>query len=71
MVSSLLGPRVHHYKSCAEGSKCGIADIEADVYAAMMPAPLRTGFCPERWKQAVDVMLKKIPGVHSRTGHAR
>jgi hypothetical protein len=29
----------------------------------MMNVPLDTGFCPERWKQAVDVMLEKVPGI--------
>jgi hypothetical protein len=24
---------------------------------------LATGFCPERWKKAIDVMLEKISGV--------
>jgi hypothetical protein len=27
------------------------------VHAAMMIVPLATGFCPERWKEAIDVML--------------
>jgi hypothetical protein len=29
----------------------------------MMTVPLAAGFCPERWKKAIDVMLEKIPGV--------
>jgi hypothetical protein len=29
----------------------------------MMTVPLDAGFCPERWKQAVDVMLEKVPGI--------
>jgi hypothetical protein len=29
----------------------------------MMTVQLTSGFCPERWKQAVDVMFEKIPGV--------
>jgi hypothetical protein len=29
----------------------------------MMTVPLATGFCPERWKKEIDVMLEKIPGV--------
>jgi hypothetical protein len=28
----------------------------------MMTVPLDAGFCPERWRKAVDVMLEKIPG---------
>jgi hypothetical protein len=29
----------------------------------MMMATLVAGFCPERWRKAVDVMLEKIPVV--------
>jgi hypothetical protein len=29
----------------------------------MMSIPLAEGFCPERWRQAIDIMLEKIPGV--------
>jgi hypothetical protein len=29
----------------------------------MMTVPLDAGFCPNRWKQAVDVMLEKVPGI--------
>jgi hypothetical protein len=29
----------------------------------MMTVPLDAGFCPERWKQAGDVMLQKVPGI--------
>jgi hypothetical protein len=29
----------------------------------MMTVPLDAGLCPERWKQAADVMLKQVPGV--------
>jgi hypothetical protein len=28
-----------------------------------MSIPLAEGFCPERWRQAIDIMLEKIPGV--------
>jgi hypothetical protein len=62
-ASSLLGRGVHHYKACAEGSDDGLADIQVEVHAAMMTVPLDAGFCPERWKQAVDVVLEKVPGI--------
>jgi hypothetical protein len=29
----------------------------------MMSIPLAEGFCPERWRQAIDIMMEKIPGV--------
>jgi hypothetical protein len=38
-------------------------DLIASVHAAMMTVTLTTGFCLECWKQAVDVMLEKIPDV--------
>jgi hypothetical protein len=34
-----------------------------EVYAAMMAAPLEMGYCLERWKLAIDVMLGNIQGV--------
>jgi hypothetical protein len=33
------------------------------VHAEMMSIPLAEGFCPERWRQVIDIMLEKIPGV--------
>jgi hypothetical protein len=62
-ASSFSGIGVHHYKACAEGSDEGLAGIQAEVHAAMMIVPLDAGFCPERWKQTVDVMLEKVPGI--------
>jgi hypothetical protein len=61
--SSFSGRGVHHYKACAEGSDYGLAEIQIDVHAAMMMVPLDAGFCPERRRQAVDVMLEKVPGI--------
>jgi hypothetical protein len=29
----------------------------------MMSVPLDAGYFPERWKQVIDVILEKIPGV--------
>jgi hypothetical protein len=29
----------------------------------MASIPLETGFCPERWRHAVNIMLEKIPGI--------
>jgi hypothetical protein len=69
-ASSYSGRGVEHYKACAEGSDDGIADLLSTVHAAMMSVPLDAGFCPSRWKHAVDVMLEKIPGV-SRSDNLR
>jgi hypothetical protein len=46
-----------------EGSDDGLADIQVEVHASIMTVPLDAGFCPERWKQAVDVMLEKVPWI--------
>jgi hypothetical protein len=62
-ASSFSGSGVHHYKACTEGSDDWLADIQVEVNAATMTVPLDAGFCPERWKQAVDVMLEKLPGI--------
>jgi hypothetical protein len=62
-ASSFSGRGAHHYKSCAEGLDNGLADIQVEFHAEMMTVPLDAGFCPERWKQAVDVMLEKVPGI--------
>jgi hypothetical protein len=62
-ASSFSGRGVYHYKACAEGSDDELADIKVEVHAEMMTVPLDAGFCPERWKQAVDVMLEKVPGI--------
>jgi hypothetical protein len=62
-AASFSGRGVHHYKSCAEGSDDGLADIQVELHAAMMTVLLDAGFCPERWKQEVDDMLEKVPGI--------
>jgi hypothetical protein len=62
-ASSFSGRGVHHYKAFAERSDDGLAYIQVVVHAAMMTVPLDTGLCPERWKQAVDAMLEKVPGI--------
>jgi hypothetical protein len=62
-ASSLSGCGAHHYKACAEGSVDGLADIQSEIHAAMMTVPSVTGFFPERWKKAIDVMMENIPGV--------
>jgi hypothetical protein len=61
--SSPSGRGVHHYKACSEGSTEVMSDIMCEVYADMMTAPLEMGYCPERWKQAIGVMLENIQGV--------
>jgi hypothetical protein len=60
---SYSGRGVEHCKACTEGSDDGIADLLSTVHAVMMSVPLDAGFCPSRWKHAVDVMLEKISGV--------
>jgi hypothetical protein len=62
-ASSFSGRGVHHYKACVEGSDNGLAYIQVEVHAALITFPLDSGFCPNRWKQAVDVMLEKVPGI--------
>jgi hypothetical protein len=62
-ASSVSGRGVNHYKAYVEGSEDVLADIQSSIHSAMMTVPLATGFCPERWKKAIDVMLEKIPGV--------
>jgi hypothetical protein len=52
-----------HYKACAKGSSDGLTDAQAGVHAALMSISLLTGYCPKRWKQVIDVMPEKIPGV--------
>jgi hypothetical protein len=41
----------------------GLSDAMCSVHAAMLSIPLAAGFCPERWKHEIDVMLENIPGV--------
>jgi hypothetical protein len=69
-ASSYSGRSVTHYKACADVSKGGFADTLAEIHAAMATIPLKTGFCPERWRHAVGIMLEKIPGI-SRTNKLR
>jgi hypothetical protein len=63
IVSSFSGRGVYYYKLCAELYDDGLADIQVEVHAAMMMLPLDAGLCPERWKQAVDIMLEKVPWI--------
>jgi hypothetical protein len=60
---SYSGRGYHHYKSCTEGSSDGLAEAQAGVHADLVSIPLLTGYCPERWKHVIDVMLENIPGV--------
>jgi hypothetical protein len=62
-ASSFSGRVLHHYKACAEGSDDGLADIQVEFHAAMMTVPLDAGFRPERCKQAVYVMLERVPWI--------
>jgi hypothetical protein len=62
-ASSFSGRGVHHYKACSEGSEDGLAGIQSAIHAEMMTVPLATGFCPKRWKKAINVMLERITWV--------
>jgi hypothetical protein len=68
-VSSFSGRGVHHYMACAEGSDDGLADIQVEFHASIVMVPLDAGFFPERWKQAVDVMLEKCRGSQDRKSY--
>jgi hypothetical protein len=60
--SSPSGRHVGHYLACID-LKDELSVLLAAVHAAMMSIPLAEGFCPERWRQAIYIMLEKIPGV--------
>jgi hypothetical protein len=57
------GRSIPHNKACSQIKEEGIGELLASVYAAMMTVPLDAGFCPERWRKAVDVMLERTPGI--------
>jgi hypothetical protein len=60
--SSPFDRHAGHYLACIE-LKDELSVLLEAVHAAMMSIPLAKGFCPERWRQAIDIMLEKIPGV--------
>jgi hypothetical protein len=60
--SSQPGRHVGNYLACTD-LKDELSVLLAAVHAAMMAIPLAEGFCPERWRQAIDIMLEKILGV--------
>jgi hypothetical protein len=60
--SSPSGIHVGHYIACID-LKDELSVLLTAVHAAMMSIPLAEGFCPERWRQAIDIMLEKIPGL--------
>jgi hypothetical protein len=60
--SSPSDRHVGHYLLCID-LKDELSVLLAAVHAAMMSIPLAEGVCPERWRQAIDIMLEKIPGV--------
>jgi hypothetical protein len=67
---SFSGRSVPHYKSCSQIKEEGVVELLASAHSAMMTVPLDAGFCPERWRKAVNVMLEKIPG-NIRTNELR
>jgi hypothetical protein len=60
--SSPSGRHAGHYLACID-LKDELSVLLAAVHASMMSTPVAEGFCPERWRQAIDIMLEKIPGV--------
>jgi hypothetical protein len=56
---SPFGTHVGHYLACID-LKDELLVLLASVHAAMMSIPLAECFCPERWRQAIDIMLEKI-----------
>jgi hypothetical protein len=65
-----VGRSAPHYKACTDGSKDWLADTLAEIHAEMATIPLKTRFCPERWRHAEDIILEKIPGI-ARTNKLR
>jgi hypothetical protein len=60
--SSPSSRHVGHYLACID-LKDELSVLIAAVHAAMISIPLAEGFCPKRWRQAIVIMLEKIPGV--------
>jgi hypothetical protein len=59
--SSPSGQYVGQYLACID-LKDEPSVLLTAVHAAMMSIPLAEGFFPERWRQAIGIMLEKIPG---------
>jgi hypothetical protein len=62
IASSPSGRPAGNYISCID-LKDELSVLLVAVHAAMISTPLAEGFCPERWQQAIDIMLDRIPGV--------
>jgi hypothetical protein len=60
--SSPSGRPVGHYLACID-LKDELSVLLVVVHAAMVSIPLAEGFCPKRWRHAIDIMLEKIQGV--------
>jgi hypothetical protein len=56
------GRHAGHYLACND-LKDKLAVFIAAVHSSMMSIPFTEGFCPERWRQAIDIMQEKIPAV--------
>jgi hypothetical protein len=56
ICSSPSGCHIGHYKAVAQ------SDTLADIYTKMMDIPHIAGISPKRWREVVDVMLRKSPG---------
>jgi hypothetical protein len=60
--SSPSGRHAGHYLVCID-LEDEPSVLIASVHAAMVSITLAEGFCPEHWRQAINIMLEKIPGV--------
>jgi hypothetical protein len=59
--SSYPGRGIPHHKACIENVNDGLTEATFSVHAVMMPLPLAAGFCPERCKHVIYMMLEKTP----------
>ena len=57
--TSSRGPHFGHYIAATKN------DLITIVHWALAEIPFRTGYTPNRWKEATDVMILKKAGVYN------